>query len=73
MFVENGKPHKTLLSSCDTDEPSGLEVFYAVKPSDVDEFQSKAKRILRWMKDRVEVLNADSWWLNDLENLNSDW
>jgi hypothetical protein len=73
MFVENGKPHKTLLSSCDTDEPSGLEVFYAVKPSDVDEFQSKAKRIIRWMKDRVEVLNADSWWLSDLENLNSDW
>lgn len=73
MFVENGKPRKTLLAECETDEPSGLEVFYAVKLSDIDEFRSKSLRILKWMKDRVEVLNAESYWLSDLENSNTDW
>lgn len=73
MFVEQGKPRKTLLSECETDEPSGLEVFYAVKTSDVDEFRQKSMKILKWMKDKVEVLNADSYWLDDLENANTNW
>lgn len=73
MFVEQGKPRKTLLSECETDEPSGLEVFYAVELSDVGEFRQKSIKILKWMKDKVEVLNADSDWLDEFETTFTTW
>lgn len=73
MYIENGTPKKTLLAETPTTEPNGLEVFYAVKPEDISTFLNKALRILTWLKESVEVLNAPSWWIHDFTNTDTNW
>jgi hypothetical protein len=62
MFVEDGAPQMTLLGEFETDEPSGLEVFFPVRVSDVCDFQDKALRILTFMADKLEVKGVSDRW-----------
>jgi hypothetical protein len=75
MFVEDGAPQMTLLGEFKTDEPSGLEVFFPVRLSDVREFQDKAVRVLAFMADKLEVKGVPDRWHEelDLEVKKYDW
>jgi hypothetical protein len=66
MFVEDGAPQMSLLGEFETDEPSGLEVFFPVKLSDVQDFQNKAIQILSFMADKIEVKGVFDIWLEEL-------
>jgi hypothetical protein len=66
MFVEDGAPQMTLLGEFDTDEPSGLEVFFPVRLNDVKDFQSKAIKILAFMADKLEVHGMPERWYEEL-------
>jgi hypothetical protein len=66
MFVEDGAPQMTLLGEFETDEPSGLEVFFSVRISDVQDFQNKAIRILSFMADKLKVTGVPDRWHEDL-------
>jgi hypothetical protein len=65
MFVEDGAPQMTLLGEFETDEPSGLEVFFPVRILDVRDFQEKALRILAFMADKLEVSGVSDRWRED--------
>jgi hypothetical protein len=65
MFIEEGAPQMTLLGEFETDEPSGLEVFFPVKISDVRNFQDKAVQILAFMADKLEVKGVSDRWHED--------
>jgi hypothetical protein len=67
MFVEDGAPQMTLLGEFETEEPSGLEVFFPVRVSDVREFQDKGVRILSFMADRLEVKGVPDRWHEELD------
>jgi hypothetical protein len=75
MFVEDGAPQMTLLGEFETDEPSGLEVFFPVRVPDVWEFRDKAVRILSFMVDKMEVKGVPDRWYEelDLEVKNYEW
>ncbi|NBX97262.1 hypothetical protein EB118_15605 [bacterium] len=47
---ESGVPTLNLFNSCDTDEPNGLEIGFAVKQHDFQEFSNKAKRIYHYFR-----------------------
>jgi hypothetical protein len=47
---DSGVPTLNLFNSCDTDEPNGLEIGFAVKQHDFQEFSSKAKRIYHYFR-----------------------
>jgi hypothetical protein len=66
MFVEDGAPQMTLLGEFETDEPSGLEVFFPVRLSDVRDFQDKAIRILSFMAEKLEVKGVPDRWHEEL-------
>jgi hypothetical protein len=66
MFVEDGAPQMTLMGEFETDEPSGLEVFFPVRTSDIYDFQNKAVRILSFMTDKLEVKGVPDRWLEEL-------
>jgi hypothetical protein len=67
MFVEDGAPQMTLMGEFETDEPSGLEVFFPVRLSDVWDFQDKAVRILTFMADKLEVKGVPDRWHEELD------
>jgi hypothetical protein len=67
MFVEDGAPQMTLLGEFETDEPSGLEVFFPVRLPDVRDFQDKAVRILAFMADKLDVKNVPDRWHEELD------
>jgi hypothetical protein len=67
MFVEDGAPQMTLMGEFETDEPSGLEVFFPVRLSDIRDFQDKAIRILAFMADRLEVSGVPDRWHEELD------
>jgi hypothetical protein len=67
MFVEDGAPQMTLLGEFKTDEPSGLEVFFPVRISDVQDFQDKAVMILSFMVDKLEVKGVPDRWHEELD------
>jgi hypothetical protein len=75
MFVEDGTPRMALLGEFETDEPSGLEVFFPVRLSDVWDFQNKAARILAFMADKLEVKGVPERWHEkfDLEVKKYEW
>jgi hypothetical protein len=75
MFVEDGAPQMTLLGEFETEEPSGLEVFFPVRLSDVWDFKDKAVRILAFMADRLGVENVPGRWHEefDLEVKKYEW
>jgi len=66
MFVEDGIPKMTLLGEAESDEPSGLEVFFAVAEKDIDEFKDKAIEICALMHDKIEFLNVPDVWREQL-------
>jgi hypothetical protein len=47
---DNGVPTLNLFNVCDTDEPNGLEISFAVKQYDFTEFSQKAIRIFHYFK-----------------------
>lgn len=47
---ESGVPALNLFHSCPTTEPNGLEISFAVKLSDLNEFSQKAARVLHYFK-----------------------
>ena len=47
---ENGVPSLSLFGVTDTDEPNGLEISFAVKQHDFQEFTNKSKRIFHYFK-----------------------
>jgi hypothetical protein len=67
MFVEDGAPQMTLMGEFETEEPSGLEVFFPVRLSDVQDFQNKAVWILAFMADKLEVKNVPDRWYEKLD------
>jgi hypothetical protein len=64
-----------LLGEFETDEPSGLEVFFPVRLPDVWDFQDKAVRILAFMADKLEVKGVPEQWQEklDLEMKKYEW
>jgi hypothetical protein len=67
MFVEDGAPQMTLLGEFETNEPSGLEVFFPVRISDISDFQDKAVGILSFMADKLEVKGMPDRWHEELD------
>jgi hypothetical protein len=49
---ETGVPSLNLLGVFDTTEPNGLEVSFAVKNEDVEEFRKTAKRVFHYFKNK---------------------
>ena len=47
---ENGVPSLSLFGVTETDEPNGLEISFAVKQNDFEEFTNKSKRIFHYFK-----------------------
>lgn len=47
---DNGVPTLNLFNTCETDEPNGLEISFAVKQYDFSEFSQKAIRIFHYFK-----------------------
>jgi hypothetical protein len=57
MFLdEEGEPCITPLGACDTTEPNGLKVEFAVKEKDFSEFSGKVAEVLSWFKVRPTVV-----------------
>jgi hypothetical protein len=75
MFVEDGSPQMTLMGEFDTQEGSGLEVFFQVRIDDVKDFQRKAVKILSFMSDKAEIVNVSDTWREELnlEVKNYEW
>jgi hypothetical protein len=75
MFIEDGAPQMTLMGEFETEEPSGLEIFFPVRLSDVQDFQNKAIRILAFMADKMEVKDVPARWYEkfDLEVKKYEW
>jgi hypothetical protein len=75
MFVEDGAPQMTLLGEFEIDEPSGLEIFFPVRPADIRDFQDKAIRILSFMSDKMEIKGVPDRWHEefDLEVKKHEW
>jgi hypothetical protein len=67
MFVEDGAPQMTLMGEFETDDPSGLEVFFPVRLSDIWDFQYRAVQILAFMADRLEVRGVPDRWHEELD------
>ena len=49
---ETGVPSLNLLGVFDTSEPNGLEVSFAVKSEDIEEFRKTAKRVFHYFKNK---------------------
>ncbi|MFM7987183.1 MAG: hypothetical protein ACKPKO_48515, partial [Candidatus Fonsibacter sp.] len=47
---DNGVPTLNLFNTCETDQPNGLEISFAVKQYDFTEFSQKAIRIFHYFK-----------------------
>jgi len=47
---ESGVPTLSLFNTCETDEPNGLEISFAVKQYDFNEFSNKAIRVFHYFK-----------------------
>ena len=53
-----GVPTLNLIHSCETDEPNGLEISFAVKQHDFHEFSSKAIRIFHYFKMKPTIVGG---------------
>lgn len=77
---ETGIPTLNLFHSEPTSEPNGLQVSFAVKPSDFNDFATKAQQVLRWFpkkfkveggngvfkwQDRTYLFEGDGWKVRD--------
>lgn len=68
---ETGVPTLNLLSSNKTSEPNGIEISFAVKTYDFNEFQEKAKRVFHYFKNKPTVLGGDSTFKNHAYSSNN--
>ncbi len=69
---EAGVPSLSLFGITETDEPNGLEISFAVKRQDYDEFTQKAKRIFHYFKTRPILEGGTSTNLEDHEYSHSN-
>jgi len=58
---DSGVPTLNLIHSCDTDEPNGLSISFAVKQHDFHEFSSKAVRVFHYFKMKPIITGGVSW------------
>jgi hypothetical protein len=56
---ESGEPCIAQMGECDTDEPNGLKVEFAVKTDDFYEFHGKAEDVLSWFKVKPNVYGKE--------------
>jgi len=68
---ETGVPSLNLLNSNETSEPNGIEISFAVKTYDFNEFQEKAKRVFHYFKNKPTVLGGDSTFKNHAYSSNN--
>jgi hypothetical protein len=55
---DDGVPTLNLMHSCDTSEPNGLEISFAVKRYDYGEFSKKAVRVFHYLKQKPVVFGG---------------
>lgn len=68
---DSGVPTLNLIHSCDTDEPNGLSISFAVKQHDFHEFSSKAVRVFHYFKMKPIITGGVNWnFDNDYGNRN---
>ena len=58
---DSGVPTLNLIHSCDTDEPNGLSISFAVKQHDFHEFSSKAIRVFHYFRMKPIITGGVSW------------
>jgi hypothetical protein len=58
---DSGVPTLNLIHSCDTSEPNGLEISFAVKQHDFHEFSQKAVRIFHYFKMKPIISGGVTW------------
>jgi hypothetical protein len=58
---DSGVPTLNLIHSCDTDEPNGLSISFAVKQQDFREFSQKAIRIFHYFKIKPIIQGGVDW------------
>lgn len=56
-----GVPNLNLIHSCETSEPNGLEISFAVKQYDFQEFSQKAVRVFHYFKMKPIISGGVSW------------
>lgn len=56
---EAGEPCIAQMGECDTNEPNGLKVEFAVKQADFYEFHGKAEEVLSWFKVKPIVVGKE--------------
>lgn len=70
MFLDDeGEPCITPLGQCDTTEPNGLKVEFAVKEDDFDEVKGKVADVLSWFKVRPMVVGDSTFQFKEREYL----
>lgn len=62
---DSGVPTLNLIHSCDTDQPNGLEISFAVKQHDFHEFSSKAVRVFHYFKMKPIIDGGVNWDFNN--------
>jgi hypothetical protein len=55
---DDGIPTLNLMHSCDTTEPNGLEISFAVKRYDYSEFSQKAVRVFHYLKQKPTIFGG---------------
>ena len=58
---DSGVPTLNLIHSCDTDEPNGLAISFAVKQQDFREFSQKSIRIFHYFKNKPIIHGGVDW------------
>ena len=65
-----GVPNLNLIHSCETSEPNGLEIGFAVRSSDFSEFSSKAVRVFHYFKQKPTIVGGVDWDFSNCGNKN---
>jgi hypothetical protein len=56
-----GVPNLNLIHSCETSEPNGLEISFAVKQYDFQEFSQKAVRVFHYFRMKPIIIGGVQW------------
>ena len=67
LISANGRPSTVRLGQETTDEPSGLEVKFSVKPSDFYSFVSETKEVLKWFRSKPIVTGVKGFSIPELD------
>ena len=65
-----GVPNLNLIHSCETSEPNGLEIGFAVKTHDFSEFSRKAVRVFHYFKQKPTITGGVDWDFTNYSNKN---